>query len=112
MVKWQVSSNSLENTFYAVHFYSDSNSNLIMGQFIDVLKASIISGLPFRGLCDTIRKVDGTVLLDNLLIHSLPREHDTSLLNPSKSCDKRTQMMSLTVSVLWSKCNKKYVLVT
>jgi hypothetical protein len=83
-----------------------------MGQSIDFLMANIISGPAFRGLCDTTCKVDGTVLLYNLLIHSLPRECDTSLLNPSKSYGERTLMMSPAVSVLWSKCNKKYVLVT
>jgi hypothetical protein len=81
-----------------------------MGQSVDFLMASIISAPAFRGLCTC--KVDGSVLLYNLLVHSLPRKCDTALLHPSKSYGERTLMITPTVSVLWSKFNKKYVLVT
>ena len=43
-----------------------------MGQFVDTLKTSIISGLAYTGLHNANCEGDGTELLDNL--HSLLKE--------------------------------------
>jgi hypothetical protein len=42
-----------------------SNNNPIVGQFVDALKSSIISGLAFRGQSNLNCEDDKTELLDN-----------------------------------------------
>jgi hypothetical protein len=49
----------LENTFGVICSYCGSNDNPSVGQFVGVLKTSIISGLAFRGLCGTDYEDDG-----------------------------------------------------
>jgi hypothetical protein len=65
---------SIENTYGAIRSYYGSNGNPTVGQFVDALKSSIISGLDFRGLCETNYEDDGATLLDNL--QSLPGAPD------------------------------------
>jgi hypothetical protein len=60
---------SLENTFGAIYLLCGSNSNPTMEQFVDALKANIISAPAFRGLHGTNCKEDDASFLDNL--HSL-----------------------------------------
>jgi hypothetical protein len=55
----------------------------ITQQVVDALKASIISGLAFRGLCEANCEDDGATLLDNL--QPLLREADGASRNPSTS---------------------------
>jgi hypothetical protein len=56
----------LENTFRAIRSYCGSNNNPTVGQFVDALKTSIISGLAFRDLGETNCEDDSATLLDNL----------------------------------------------
>jgi hypothetical protein len=59
-----------------------------VGQFVNALKASIINGLTFRGLCGTNCEDDGATLVDNL--QSLLRAPDASSPNSSTSHGKET----------------------
>jgi hypothetical protein len=43
----------LENTSGAIRSCCGFNNNSAVGQFVDALKANIISGLAYRGLCGT-----------------------------------------------------------
>ena len=52
-----------------------------MGQFLDALKISIISGRAFRDLRNTNHEDDKTELLDNL--HSFLEKFDASVPHPS-----------------------------
>jgi len=56
------------------------NNNPTVGQFVDALKTSIISGLAFRDLRNNNCEDDKTELLDNL--HSFLEESDASLPHP------------------------------
>jgi hypothetical protein len=78
----------LENTFGAIRSYCGSNNNPTVGQFVDALKPSIISGLAFRGLCETNYEDDGATLLDN--VQSLFRAPEAASRNPSTSHGKET----------------------
>jgi hypothetical protein len=44
---------ALENTFGIIHLHCGSNSSPTVGQFVDALKTSIISGLALRDLKNT-----------------------------------------------------------
>jgi hypothetical protein len=78
----------LENIFGAIRSYSVSNNNSTVGLFVDALKTSIISGLAFRGVCETNCEDDGATLLNNL--QSLLRAPDATSPNPSSSHGKET----------------------
>ncbi|PNF15720.1 hypothetical protein B7P43_G12478 [Cryptotermes secundus] len=78
----------LENTFGAIRLNCGSNNNPTVGQFVNALKTSIISGLAFRGLGETNCEDDGATLLDNL--QSLFRAPETASRYPSTSHDKET----------------------
>ena len=54
-----------------------------MGQFVDALKTSIISGLAYTGLYNANCEGDDTEILDNL--HSFIKESFASPPNPSTS---------------------------
>jgi hypothetical protein len=71
----------LENTFGAIRSYCVSNSNPTLRQSVDALKTNIISGLAFRGLCETNCNDDGGTFLDNL--QSLLTAPNASSPNPS-----------------------------
>jgi len=73
----------LENTFGVIHFYCGSNNNPTVGQFVNALKTSIISGLVHTGPHNANCESDDIELLDNL--HSFPRESCASPPNPSTS---------------------------
>ena len=73
----------LENTFGVIRLHCGSNNNPTVGQFVDVLKTSIINGLVYKGLCNANCEGDDTGLLDNL--HSLLKESSASQPNPSTS---------------------------
>jgi hypothetical protein len=77
----------LENTFGAIRSYCGSNDNPTVGQIVDAQKTSIISGLAFRGLCETNCEDDGATLPDNLQSFRAP---DTASRNPSTSHGKET----------------------
>ena len=59
-----------------------------MGQFADVLKTSIISGLAYIGLRNANCEDDDTELLNN--IHYLLKESSSSRPNPSTSHGRET----------------------
>ena len=59
-----------------------------MGQFVDALKTSIISGLMHTGLCNANCEGDDIELLDNL--HSFLQESHASPPNPSTSHGRET----------------------
>jgi len=42
-------------SFGVIHWHSASNNDPNVGQFVDVLKTDIISGLTFRGLSNKLR---------------------------------------------------------
>jgi len=71
----------LENTFGVIRLHCGLNNNPTVGQFVDGLKTSIISGLAFRDLRNTNCEDDKTALLDNL--HSFLEESDASVPHPS-----------------------------
>ena len=54
-LSWDLNLNQdpLEKTFGDIHLHSGSNNDPNVGQFVDVLKNGIISGLTFRGLHNT-----------------------------------------------------------
>jgi hypothetical protein len=68
--------------------YYSLNNNSIVGQFVDALKTSIISGLTFRGLYQANCEDDGASLLDNL--QTLLRAPDALSPNPSTSHGKES----------------------
>jgi hypothetical protein len=78
----------LENTFLGIHSYCGSNNNSTVGQFVDALKSSIISGAAFRGLCETNSEDDDAALLHSL--QSLLRTPNAASPNPSTSHNKET----------------------
>jgi hypothetical protein len=65
-----------KNIFGVIPFYCGSNSNPTVGEFVDVLKTSIINGLAFGGLYETNCEEDGGNFLNNL--QSLLRAPDAS----------------------------------
>jgi hypothetical protein len=59
-----------------------------VGQFVDVLKTSIVNGLAYTGLHNANCEGDDTELLDNL--HSLLKESSACRPNPSTSHGRET----------------------
>jgi hypothetical protein len=78
----------LENTFGIIRLHCGSNSNPTVGQFVDVLKTSIINGLAYTGLHNANCEGEDTELLDDL--HSLLKESSASRPNPSTSHGRET----------------------
>ena len=73
----------LENTFGVIRLHCVSNNNPTVGQFVDVLKTSNISGLAYTGLHNANCEGDDTEIMDN--IHSFLKESCASPPNPSTS---------------------------
>ena len=69
----------LENTFGVIHLHCGSNNNPTVGQYVDALKTSIISGLAYTGLHNANCEGDDIELLDNL--HSFLKESSASRPN-------------------------------
>ncbi|XP_023721687.1 uncharacterized protein LOC111872233 [Cryptotermes secundus] len=78
----------LENTFGAIRSCCGSNNDPTVGQFVDALKTSIISGFDVVGVCESNCEDDGAALLDNL--QSFLREPDAASQKPSTSHGKET----------------------
>jgi hypothetical protein len=89
------------NTFGVIRLYCGSNDNPTVGQFVDVLKTSIISGLAFGGLCGTNCEDDDAAVLD--ILQLLLGAPDVASRNPSTSHGKRTSETVLRVSMWLSK---------
>jgi len=69
--------------FVVIHLHCGSFTNPTVGQFVDALKTSIISGLSYTGLQNAICDGDDIELLDNL--YSFLQESRASPPNPSTS---------------------------
>jgi hypothetical protein len=82
--------------FGVIHLHCSSINNPTVGQSVDALKTSIISGLTCTGLRNAICEGDGIELLDNL--HSFLQESHASLPNPSTSHGRETLPDGLTGS--------------
>ena len=86
-----VEEDPLENTFGVICLHCGSNNNPTVGQFVDAVKTSIINGLAYTGLRNTICEGDDTELLDDL--HSLLKVSSASRPNPSTSHGRETMMV-------------------
>jgi len=73
----------LENTFGVIHLCCCSNNNPTVGQFVDALKTSIISGLVHTVLRNANCEGDDIELLD--ILHFFLKESCASPPNPSTS---------------------------
>jgi hypothetical protein len=105
---------TLENNFGAFRSYRGANNNPTVGQFVDDLNPSIISGLAFRGMCESNCEDDDATLLDNL--QSLLKAPDATSQNPSPVHDKKTLDAVPESSMLLNKYRRtkvlQYMLVT
>ena len=103
----------VENTFGVIHLHCGSNNNPTVGQFVDALKTSIISGLVHTCLHNANCEADDHRSLSFWIIY-IPSSRNLMLLHQihPKVTEGRPIMMVLVALILQSKCSGRWMMLT
>jgi len=98
----------LENTFGVIHLHCGSNNNPSVGQFVDSLKTSIISGLVHTCLHNANCEANDHRSLSFWIIY-IPSSRNFVLLHQihPKVTEGSPFMIVLVALILYSKCSRR-----